>query len=347
MKLHKRSSQITRSASSASIARRLASSVSHSRCVALAVLLLTTASAPQGLASSYYIFGEVYTFSGYPLNSYYHDDFSGTHPVQISDTAHVEGSSPSGFPVERYAANVFAYGGSGLARLSLDSSFRRDFPRDERPNENFQILRSTGEVRVTINDLIISGPATGSVSTRLNLHVGGTMDASSSFSALPDGIFGASGFTVGLLVRGIGFVGDGYFELKSTNGNAPVVSHESGWLTGFDGDAILTSDSFSVQLDTPFTVEFSLSSQVQAGMRDTESGLAFAFLRFDNTLSFNTEGDVFNLPPGYTANSVSAGIVNNRFVAVPEPTTGALLAGAATVAFFHVWRQRRRSRYAA
>ena len=52
---------------------------------------------------------------------------------------------------------------------------------------------------------------------------------------------------------------------------------------------------------------------------------------FGGTLSFAPSGPAFDLPPGWTANSVSGNIVDNRFVgaAVPEPGGLTLLASGA------------------
>ena len=56
----------------------------------------------------------------------------------------------------------------------------------------------------------------------------------------------------------------------------------------------------------------------------------FAAGNFLNTVSLPLSGPVFNLPPGFTANSASGLIVDNRFVGgpqdVPAPATLALLA---------------------
>lgn len=48
---------------------------------------------------------------------------------------------------------------------------------------------------------------------------------------------------------------------------------------------------------------------------------------FSSTVSFPTSGPIFDLPAGYTLNSVSAGIVNNQLV--PEPGAVALLVASA------------------
>lgn len=59
-------------------------------------------------------------------------------------------------------------------------------------------------------------------------------------------------------------------------------------------------------------------------------GNAQALTSFGETLSFPDVGPVFNLPDGYTVNSVSGLIVDNRWVGVlqatvPEPSTLVLL----------------------
>jgi hypothetical protein len=75
----------------------------------------------------------------------------------------------------------------------------------------------------------------------------------------------------------------------------------------------------------PFVVEVIMRLSVGASTNITH-GNAFADASFLNTLSFPTNRPVFTVPDGYTVNSVSAGIVDNRFQSqVPEPSTLALL----------------------
>jgi hypothetical protein len=69
---------------------------------------------------------------------------------------------------------------------------------------------------------------------------------------------------------------------------------------------------------------------------------------FSHTLIFPTDGSVFNLPPGFTANSAEGDIVNNRFVspaqsATPEPASLTLFGlGVVSMAGVKVWRKLRR-----
>jgi len=53
---------------------------------------------------------------------------------------------------------------------------------------------------------------------------------------------------------------------------------------------------------------------------------------------FAADRPVFNLPAGYTANSVQAGILDNRLSAVPVPAAAPLLAVALTGLL--AWRSR-------
>jgi hypothetical protein len=302
----------------------------------LAAVLVTSAGTCQTRASTYSISGLVELGSGPPLTLYPVDSFSGTSSLSVGNSATWLDFNP-GPPLNTRGANVYAYAGDGLARLSMDSHYRDDAPPGTTEGA-FHFARGSGTATVLINDLIITGPGTGSIATSLNLHLGGTLDASSTFSATRNGVTAQSVVIASLRVQGSA-INDGFYRVISNNSNRVV--EDFGWLTGFDGDAVLTSNSFNVQLGTPFTVEFTLEGLVQSTLVDITSGSAISYMRFDNTLSFNTEGNVFNLPPGFTANSVSAGIVNNRFVAVPEPAVTSLVLLSLSMLGCRKLRQRR------
>ena len=108
-----------------------------------------------------------------------------------------------------------------------------------------------------------------------------------------------------------------------------------GWLTNFNGNATLTSANFVVPANTPFTVSFTLNVASIAGMNQDNSGLAESSANFGSTMSFVTNQPVFSLPSGYTANSVSGGIVANQYVLTPEPTSAMLAAIALVMAAAH------------
>lgn len=79
--------------------------------------------------------------------------------------------------------------------------------------------------------------------------------------------------------------------------------------------------------------------QVQSGAANLNVTPQTAAADFRNTLRFATGMPVFDLPDGYTANSVSAGIVNNIYQPVPEPHTYAMLVGGLALLLL---RRRRR-----
>ena len=67
--------------------------------------------------------------------------------------------------------------------------------------------------------------------------------------------------------------------------------------------------------------------------------MAIGTTDFLDPLSFATDKPVFNLPNGDTVNSVEANIVNDQFVAVPEP--GTLVVVATSLLGFGVLRRRK------
>lgn len=88
-------------------------------------------------------------------------------------------------------------------------------------------------------------------------------------------------------------------------------------------DTLLTVPEIVVEAGVPFTLHLRLSADTAI----VESGAgadAVSSIDFSGGLSFPTSGDVFNLPEGYTINSASANIQNNRFEvegSEPEETT--------------------------
>ena len=87
-----------------------------------------------------------------------------------------------------------------------------------------------------------------------------------------------------------------------------------------------------VQVGVPQKVGLQL--QVQTGAANLNDTRQEASVDFLNTLDFVTGMPEFDLPTGYTANSVSARIVDNQYhpVAVPLPPAWALLLAGGGVA---------------
>src|SRR5262249_37407402 len=91
------------------------------------------------------------------------------------------------------------------------------------------------------------------------------------------------------------------------------------------------SPNFTLTTGTPFSVFLDLrtlaigSFSFEAGLAGVKTFDLFSLADFSHTVSFATGGPVFNLPDGYTVNSASAAIVNNRYL-VPEPASVGLVA---------------------
>ncbi len=184
-----------------------------------------------------------------------------------------------------------------------------------------------GEFR--IDDLVVSHPAGGGPATvpvLLNLDISGSLGAGGSMNSpgfdWPAGAGGTALVNVSVTTQAL--TGQTFSGTRSySNNNRNEESFQSsGLLAG--GDALATSP-FEVQVGAPFTVILTMGLSAGASTNITH-GNAIATASFSNSLSFPTDRPVFTVPDGYTVNSVSAGIVDNRFLfQIPEPSTLALL----------------------
>jgi len=109
-------------------------------------------------------------------------------------------------------------------------------------------------------------------------------------------------------------------------------------------DATLTTRGGTVPTNVALPYNLTLESSVQlswVGGKNVDLQVSADAI---HTLTFPTDGPVFDLPPGFTVNSDDGTIVNNQFVgaAVPEPSTlSALLSGFAGIGGL-AWRRHRR-----
>lgn len=191
-----------------------------------------------------------------------------------------------------------------------------------------------------LDDVIISGPAGGSIQTSLNMNLSGGLNVS-SFAQLAFGN-GAeaqafASVSVFALVAGNPFSGtqsiSSLWQVETQSGDGSTF--EDGMLAGYTGGpAGLTTPLMMLPVGTPFVLQLGLSTSADTDSRNSIVGSrrqADASSLFDSTLSFPLFGPVFNLPDGYTANSLSGLIVDNRWLGladpspVPEPSSLALL----------------------
>jgi hypothetical protein len=204
------------------------------------------------------------------------------------------------------------------------------------PKEPFGSLSvaAGGSARMRFDDVVFSagdaGLPGGLIPVSLNLAMDG------SFSLLQQGTSNASARGGVSVVYGLGVPGPGSTavprdianlrrerdrgnSLWSNNGFFEVLGDSDGWIV----DGVFQTPTFLVPLDTPLLLTVTLTASATAVTRD--GAPVSAVTAFDHTLRFPLDGPVFNLPEGYTAHSLQAGIVNN-VSAVPLPPTAWLLA---------------------
>ncbi len=96
------------------------------------------------------------------------------------------------------------------------------------------------------------------------------------------------------------------------------VSFDGQLVSEFDAsiDTMITTPVFQVDVGVPFSLILDLSTRA-TGAR--QLGMVVSLADFTGGLSFPTAGDVFNLPEGFSINSASSNIKNNRFEAGGDP----------------------------
>jgi hypothetical protein len=179
-------------------------------------------------------------------------------------------------------------------------------------------LYALSTASATYFDVIVSGPA-GPVVTALHMHLEGNRSASQG----PTNEISRSTVQISFSVDDVN-VGGGFQVIEGINGAPPAV-RGSGALTNFGLAANVTSDPFNVQVGVPFKLAVVLMANAEVAGVLADSFDIAANTDFSNTLSFATGGPVFELPAGYTADSIEAGIVDNEFQPVPEPSPPILL----------------------
>jgi hypothetical protein len=198
----------------------------------------------------------------------------------------------------------------------------------------------------TIDDVMISGPGSGTVSGTLNLLFEGSLDASANFANAigGSGSYGQVSIGVGLP----GFSGNGGARLGASAPPANTLTlTNSGLLAGYGGGLLaLQINSASLPINTLFSITLDLQSETLASYTVDGTGPAVVpisaegFSNYSNALSFARSGPVFTLPENYTADSPSGKIVDNHFV--PEPANIVLLGPGLCVWLWMAVRRRRR-----
>ena len=201
------------------------------------------------------------------------------------------------------------------------------------------------------DDFVITGPGSTPIPAALHLFISGSMGATGSTDdqgSLTSVASGGGNFFIDIRLNGartrVGQTSYGWSNgTIQEQADGPLEGHVHG---GAISD-IITSDQLMLPVGQVYSVHVDVSANANGFVRivgtpadefDSVSASGSGYSDFQSTVSFPRSGPVFDLPPGYTVNSVSAGIVNNQFV--PEPSTFLLgLLGAVSVGWFKVRRR--------
>ena len=199
-------------------------------------------------------------------------------------------------------------------------------------------------------EVIISGPSNQQATISLNMALDGTLSATANGSQTQSFFASANLYVSGSLSGPHGSASFSGNLLQKEYGGATSVTDDfvsSGVLSGFQG----ASGNFTTLSMLAFGGDHIIVRMGIAGTAYCEESYGSgtfscdAIADYAHTLAFPSSGPVFNLPVGWSADSVDGAIVNNQFVttglAVPEPSSLVLL-GSALIAV--AGRIRKRSR---
>jgi len=194
-----------------------------------------------------------------------------------------------------------ASAGNGYLTATAHAEFIKTYSGGGSFNE---ALTSFGFAKVTFDDVVFSGP-NPTHATSINVHLSGLIIA----GALPQN--SSNGNVQLSFYYNESNVSGGYSSLNIYAGNSTL--SQTGPLIGFTGNNNITSEVFTVATNVP--VKIGIGMQVAASVSanfDTTANTV-ANTDFGSTLTLAIGRPVFDLPPGYTVNSVQAGIVNNIY----------------------------------
>ena len=188
------------------------------------------------------------------------------------------------------------------------------------------------EARFVIDDIVFTGPGF-STQTTINFDVSGLL--SDTTQAGMSGIFALSSASVVVSMNlgndpGPDFYGTQIRSTQHYNFPLPPVTSvsEQGDLIGVSFPASFDYGPVTVSLGVAYKLEMILAVSSSARLIGNGTGEVLSMADFGSTMSFPTAGPVFNLNPGYTVNSFSAGIVDNEWTLEPVSVSAVPLPAA-------------------
>ncbi|MBY0111604.1 MAG: hypothetical protein K2Y21_02190 [Phycisphaerales bacterium] len=206
-------------------------------------------------------------------------------------------------PASLESRNISAVSSAGPGYLSV--SAHADITKTD--IGGFSITENlTGDAfaGVTWDDVVVSGPP-GTTLTSFNLALDGSLIAGAPAQAT------ASSNAQLTFYYNNDNIGGGAYVRNVSSGSTTVTANGS--LSNFPANPIIASPFFQVPTNTPLKIGIGLSANARVSLNLSLTGNPAANSDFGHTLTLATDRPVFILPPGYTVNSVQAGIVNNSF----------------------------------
>jgi len=226
---------------------------------------------------------------------------------------------------------------SGWSRLSISGNATSSYPAVA-PNTSFGgFSRSAADVEtsasanLSVTDLVFSGPS-ATIPVSLNLLFSSVVNA----NGLGDSAYssGSSSFEIAVS-KPSDFPGS-FYGISLIGYREPVIGY--GMLIDYAGGLVsLKTRIWSVPTGTPLRLSITLAGFAGANSEYDTSGSG----DFAATLALPTDGPLFNLPAGFTADSPSLQLANNVYAPVPEPGHYAAFAGLGLLGFAF-WRRARR-----
>jgi len=206
-------------------------------------------------------------------------------------------------PLSLESRNIQAVSSAGPGYLS--ASAHADITKTDVGGFNInETLTGSAFSGVTWDDVVISGPP-GTTITSFNLTLDGSLIAGAPTQAA------ASSNAQVSFYYNTNNIGGGLYGLSVYAGSTTLTAN--GQLANFPANPIIASPTFQVPTNTPLTIGIGLSVYANVSLNLSLTGNPAANADFGHTLTLATNRPVFNLPPGYTAKSLQAGIVNNSF----------------------------------
>jgi len=259
-------------------------------------------------------------------------DVSGSAPVFTSGSQnHPPGTFDPFSSLDYSIREGSAKAGPGVlgARAVVDLYFPEAFPFF-----SSWVGNVSSSARFIVDDLVLSGPA-GTVSGTLQLHLSGGASANAVLLGATSSAGRASAsVSIGGAISGPSFNSSflGSMSVVDDTSGGPQTT-TSGILAS--GPGLISIPLNNVPVGVPLMLDLHLSTHAHAivfgtGFSGWDNVAATGYSSFFDTLTFNTNGPVFLLPDGYTADSLSAEIHDNVFV--PEASSFTLLSlGGATL----------------